>query len=225
MPDRLVTVGTFTLAYEAELARNLLEAEGIQAVVAADIAGALLPTGEIRLQVPADEAGRATGILAAQAAAALDEDWEEQAEAGVWTCSVCGEPVAEGITVCHACQTPRDAIRTAPGRPADAIEPPREQIAATPSPPPAAATEGVPDEADEPDPPTSAGDDLARRALGAAVLTLAIVFLLPLAWWYLGRLLLHRGDLSPTGMRHFAWALALNGIVTVTWIAVLVWIR
>jgi ribosomal protein L37AE/L43A len=43
--------------------------------------------------VPADQAARATGILAAQDAASLGADWEERAEAGLWTCSVCGEAV------------------------------------------------------------------------------------------------------------------------------------
>jgi hypothetical protein len=151
MADRLVTVGTFTLAYEAELARNLLEAEGIRAAVSGDLTGTLLPTGEIQLQVPADDAPRATGILAAQAAAtSLDEDWEDKAEAGVWTCSICGEPVAEGSAVCHSCQTPRDAIRATAPRPPGAIQPIvppidplLEQVTTTPPPPPAEGEEAA----------------------------------------------------------------------------------
>jgi hypothetical protein len=226
MPDRFVTVGTYTLAYEAELARNLLETEGIAAIIDGDLTGGLLPTGEIQLQVAAEDAGRATGILAAQAAeASLAEDWEERAEAGVSTCSVCGEPVAEGTAVCHSCRTPRDAVRTATGRVSDAIQPPREQLATTPSPTPAPAQEQVPEEAEEPDAPTAAGDELARRALGAAAWTLVIVFVAPLAWWYLLRIVLHPGSLGPRGIRHFAWALALNSLIALTWIAWLLWIH
>ncbi len=131
MPDQLITVANYFLAYEADLARNLLESEGIRAFVNGNMTGSLLPTGEIQLQVSAADAPRAAAILAAQAAeASLDDDWEDQAEqgAGLWTCSLCGEPVANGMTVCHACQTPRDAIRPAitdirrePPPPADGI--------------------------------------------------------------------------------------------------------
>jgi hypothetical protein len=114
MSDRFVTVGTYALAYEAELARNMLGAEGIEAVVGGDLAGGLLPLGEIQLQVREQDAARAAGILAEQAArATLDEGWEDRAEsgAGVWVCSLCGEPVPQDCTVCLSCRTPRDSIR------------------------------------------------------------------------------------------------------------------
>jgi hypothetical protein len=226
MPDRFVTVGTFTLAYEAELARNLLEAEGIRAILGGEIAGGMLPTGEIQLQVPDRDAARATGVLAAQAAGTLDEDWEEQAEAGVWTCSICGEPVAEDTAVCHSCRTPRDAICTATGRPPEAIRPPQEEIVTTPAPAPVVdAPEEVREEVADATPPAAAGDELARRALRTAVLALPVVVLVPLAWWYLFRLLAHPGELGPTGMRSFAWAVALNGLTALTWITFFLWAR
>jgi hypothetical protein len=117
MSDQLVTVAHYLLAYEAELARNLLEGEGIRAFVNDDVTGTLWPSGDIRLQVGAEDAPRATALLAAQAAeASLDDDWEDSAEkgAGVWTCSLCGEPVGAEGTVCPSCQTPREAIRAAP---------------------------------------------------------------------------------------------------------------
>jgi hypothetical protein len=226
MADRFVTVGTFTLAYEAELARNLLEAEGIHAILGGEHAGGLLPTSEVELQVAEHDAARATGVLAAQAAGVLDEDWEERAEAGVWTCSVCGEAVPEGTAVCQSCRTPRDAILTTTGRPTEAIQPPQEEIVITPtSAPPADAPEEVREEIADTTPPAAAGDELARQALVTAVLALPLVFLVPLAWWHLFRLFMHPGELGPTGMRALAWAVALNGLTALTWFAFLVWAR
>jgi hypothetical protein len=112
MSDRLVTVATFALDGEAQLARNLLEAEGIPAALGGEMSAALIP-GQIRLEVRADDAPRAVALLAA---VSLDKDWERQAARGVWTCSVCGDATAEGQAVCSTCATPRDAIRTADHR-------------------------------------------------------------------------------------------------------------
>jgi hypothetical protein len=138
--DKFITVATYSLAYEAELARNLLAAEGIAALVGGDMAGSLLPTFEIQLQVAAGDAQKAAALLAAAESATLDEDWESKAESGVWTCSLCGEAVPEGETACRSCQTPRDAIRAT--RPAS-------QIRREPPPPEERVQDDIPD-ADEP---------------------------------------------------------------------------
>src|SRR2546423_10275041 len=98
MSDRLVTVASFSVPYEADLARGLLETEGITAFLAGDMAASTLagvggPIGRVDLQVRETDAQRAAGILAVCAAeATLDEDWETQAEEGadVWVCSLCG---------------------------------------------------------------------------------------------------------------------------------------
>jgi hypothetical protein len=127
MSDHFVTVQHFGNSFEAQLAKNLLENEGITSMVTGELSqDVLLGTGlnQIALQVHEDDAQRATGILAAVAAAKLDEDWEEQAEsgAGVWTCSICGEPISNNLSVCYSCQTPRESIRAGDPRDRTAVQ-------------------------------------------------------------------------------------------------------
>jgi hypothetical protein len=109
MPDRLVTVQSFTVEHEAHLARNLLESEGILAFLGGEMTAVALP-GLVHLQVRATDAPRAVAVLAA---VALDDDWEERSTAGAWTCSVCGDAVLGGLMACSTCATPRDAVRPA----------------------------------------------------------------------------------------------------------------
>jgi hypothetical protein len=72
MSDSLVTVATFATSTEAELARNLLAGEGLQAyLTGAESAGILgmVATpwdGGVKLQVAADDEKRASSILARQ---------------------------------------------------------------------------------------------------------------------------------------------------------------
>ncbi len=156
MSGRFVTVATYSLPYEAELARNMLEAEGIEAIIGGDLTGGMLPLGEIQLQVREEDAAGAVGILADQAArATLEDDWETQAEsgAGVWTCSLCGEPVPENATLCPSCQTPRDAIRTDP-RPE-----PGQLLAGEPGPPPPEALQRRDPPSSTPPAPPSTPDE------------------------------------------------------------------
>ena len=66
--ERLVTVETYSSPWEAQLARACLEAEGIHAVVADEhffrLYGALTNTlGGVRLQVRAEDSGRAAELL------------------------------------------------------------------------------------------------------------------------------------------------------------------
>jgi hypothetical protein len=109
MPNRLVTVQSFTVEHEAHLARNLLEAEGILAFLGGEMTAVALP-GLVHLQVRATDAPRAVALLAA---VALDDDWEERSTAGAWSCSVCGDAVPGGLLACSTCATPRDAVRPA----------------------------------------------------------------------------------------------------------------
>jgi hypothetical protein len=118
MSDNYITVATFNKTFEARLAKNLLEDEGIAAHLSGELTADWMPFGQagagdqIVLQVPEDDAHRAAGILAVVAAAKLDDNWEEEAESGVWLCSICGEPISNRLSVCYACQTPREGIRT-----------------------------------------------------------------------------------------------------------------
>lgn len=124
MPERFVTVATYGVPLEAEMAKNLLETEGIASFLDGELTALAFvgnsAMGQIRLQVSDQDAPRAAALLAAHAAeATLDADWETQAEegAGVWICSLCGTPVSDLLTVCFACQTRRTDIRAAgPGR-------------------------------------------------------------------------------------------------------------
>ena len=86
-------------------------------------------------------------------------------------------------------------------------EPPVPAVPALPQP----ATGGQDDDAEEPD-PAVAGDDLARRAVWAAIFGLLFVFLLPISWYYLLRLVLFSGELSPRGVRYLYGALLVNGL-------------
>ncbi len=66
--SKLVTVETFSSAWEAQLARAALEAEGIDALIADEhflgLYGALTSTlGGVRLQVRPEDAGRAADLL------------------------------------------------------------------------------------------------------------------------------------------------------------------
>ncbi len=152
MSDKFVTVQMFNNSFKAQLAKNLLENEGIESIVSGELSqDVMLGTGlyQITLQVHENEAQRAAGILAAvEAEAELDEDWEEQAESGadVWICSICGEPISNRLSMCYSCQTPREGIRADAPRERTAIQrdpatPPtsekvrkRDEITRTPAP-------------------------------------------------------------------------------------------
>lgn len=135
MTEQFVTVATFHRTSEAQLAKNLLEEEGIASMLSGDLTADMLPFGQagggdqIILQVRENDAQRATVLLAEVAAAKLDDNWEEEAEsgAGVWLCSICGEPISNRLSSCYACQTPRDAIRASPPR--DSISSREDRIA------------------------------------------------------------------------------------------------
>src|SRR4051794_31664637 len=99
MSDRLVTVASYTFAPEAQMARNLLEAEGVPAFLAGEMtAEVLVGVGdEVHLQVREQDARRAVSILASVSGEAeLDEDWEAQAVSGadIWPCPLCDTPVS-----------------------------------------------------------------------------------------------------------------------------------
>jgi hypothetical protein len=115
MSDRFVTVASYTYTPEAQLARNLLESEGIPAFLSGELAADALTglAGEARLQVREQDAPRATSILAAVSAkVSLDENWEAQAERGLTPCAVCGIAMQRAESVCPACGEPNTRITT-----------------------------------------------------------------------------------------------------------------
>jgi hypothetical protein len=130
MADNLVTVMTFKNSFEAQLAKNLLEDESITSVVTGEFSsdlllGTVLGQHQIALQVREEDAQRAVALLAE---VELNKDWEDEAESGtdVWICSICGEPISNGLSICYACQSPRDGIR--PSAPRDSIFSREERI-------------------------------------------------------------------------------------------------
>ena len=97
MAGKLIKVMAFNDHFEAQMAKNYLESEGIPSTVAGELISYTLfgnPLGDqIILQVHEEDAQRATGLLAAVAAAKLEDNWEDEAESDdVWICSICGEP-------------------------------------------------------------------------------------------------------------------------------------
>jgi rubrerythrin len=228
MADTFVKVATFNQSFEAELAKNLLENEGITSLVSGAITADMLPLGQagasdqIVLQVRADDAQRAVGLLAEVAAAKLESNWEEQAEsgAGVWICSICGEPISNRLSMCYACQTPREGIRADEPHERHAIQPPHDEIQrraettnipVVPSTPPNAPSPRREQEESE-SLSLTPGDDLARHAFGAAMFCLLTVFIsFPLSIYYLLKLFFSDEDLSPKGRRYLYGALLING--------------
>src|SRR5437870_4948090 len=96
--ERFVTVGEFTVPFEAELARARLEDEGFKVIVMGGMAATTLSGfgsvgGSIQVQVPAHTAQRATEILISCSEATIDDDWEDRAERqdDLWVCTLCGE--------------------------------------------------------------------------------------------------------------------------------------
>ncbi len=230
MSDKFVTVMTFHQSFEAQLAKNLLEDEGIASILSGELTADMLPFGQagggdqIVLQVHEGDAQRAAGVLAAVAAAKLDDNWEDEAEsgAGVWICSICGEPISNRLSTCYSCQTPREGIRAAAPREqiamgtSSAAAPigvgvqKRDDIIRIPPPAPILAPATAPVEGEAEDEEVSlpaSGDDLARRAFLASM----SFVLLPLAWYYLLRVVLFDGEMSPRGLRYLFGALLLNG--------------
>ncbi|HEX5387477.1 MAG TPA: DUF2007 domain-containing protein [Gemmatimonadales bacterium] len=69
MPDALAVIRSFMIEADAELARAILEANGIGAYLLRDNAGGMLPSlqiiSEIRLAVRAEDAEEARAVLEA----------------------------------------------------------------------------------------------------------------------------------------------------------------
>ena len=82
---RLVPVRTFgggSAVMNAELARNILETEGIESIVPGDIAAETIPVVDAQVLVREEDARRAAEILAAYFDAPADEDAEGSTQSG-----------------------------------------------------------------------------------------------------------------------------------------------
>jgi hypothetical protein len=214
------------------MAMGLLQDEGIEVfstgdLSAASFAGIASLGGTVELHVRAADKKLARVILAQMEKPPAD-DWESEAESdAAWVCSLCGEPVGEEQTECPSCRTPRDAIRvadtattlqhrSAPARFEDAPRP--EQITAEPPPPP--VQELTEDHEEITNLDSFLPDDLARRALRAAIFgAMTVFFLLNFySLWLSFRLCLMPGELTPDNSRRLRWAMVLNGLVVLAWV-------
>jgi hypothetical protein len=92
VPDRLITIRSYSTPYEASLAKAELESFDIDATLA-DVDTISLnwlwsnALGGVKVQVPESEVEDALGILAAQPS---DESTDGQDELGAVTCPSCG---------------------------------------------------------------------------------------------------------------------------------------
>jgi hypothetical protein len=229
MSDHYVTVATFYVPYEAELARGLLAGEGIESFVFGALSSSVISGGamfgdQTKLQVHEKDAPRATQILAAQAAhVKLKDNEEDQAEEETWLCTLCGSVVSREQLCCVYCQTPRDAVQEASPdqRLAVQTEPTpsldREGIQQQPlltAPRPEAAAPAKEDEDEAPEPPPLPNEERARSAFGMALM--GWFFPLPIfplySLWLMFRLTFDPQELSPRGERYFYLSLTLNGL-------------
>lgn len=152
MSDSLVTIATFATPVEAQLARNVLEAEGIAAVVADEETIGMFgylgnAMGGIKVQVREDDWLKAR--LALSKHLHILDEGEDQPEEG--------EPEADEGDEEHITEKPLKRV------PLQELE---QQIAEKPI-----DVEAPPEEGDDDDwPPESEGDALAHRAFKAAVI-------------------------------------------------------
>jgi len=215
MPDKLVTLATFGKSYEAELARNRLEAEGIAVHLSDETISALWglgdPFGTVKLQVAEADLDRAGNILDSVGEPrgtddAGDPPPDDAIQAG-WTCSRCEAEVSPARDTCPVCGAPADDLDEFTPPPSTAISPVRRAVV----------------EGDEEDPATRAGDALAARAFRATVLLwLLPPFVYLYSLWLLARLFAYDGELSPAGERRLYGALAIHGAVVLGVVLLLV---
>jgi hypothetical protein len=211
MPEKMVTIATFSDALEAQLIRDHLEAEGIAAHLIGDLVGGVLPglggtVGGIQLLVAEADVPRAEEVLSPQP----EEAFEEQEG------STDIRPNWQLPTSSTEIQPPRYS----PVRAADAADRPEAETDEEPAPPDSAApTAGL--ETDEEEDRARlvvlTPDDFAARALRAAII--GLLALPPLlhfySLWLLFRLAFLHGDLSESGTRKAYLATAIDLVVLI----------
>jgi Putative prokaryotic signal transducing protein len=233
--EKYVVVAAFTFLEEAQIACGRLEAEGISARVTSDVPSAFYGfsgMGRVELYVPTSDAERAAGILAEcmhEEEFDADPIRSPEKQKPIWVCSLCGDAVSVEETVCSACGTSREALQPAKSenlhenRPRQRVDLQREK--------PALPESSV--EADFEVPALeyfNKGDVIAGRAMKAALVNLlvwpmgctslagSVCTVIPfalVAYGLLIQLLFYQGELSPSGMRKFYIALAIDLVLPI----------
>lgn len=194
MEQRWITLLRFSTVHEAEVARGLLEAAGIEAhlldTATASIAWHLAPAiGGVRLQVRPADRNAALEVLAGEPVGAPDEWYDEEAARPALQVIEGGAPDDEEDDL--ADDRPRHLREAAP-------------------------SDLLSEEADH------EARQLAKRALGAAVAGVFVPFVLH-AWsaWLLWRLAQSPGTLDRRSRAWAAMALAIDALVLLplAWLA------
>jgi hypothetical protein len=209
MPDKLVTIATHLTAQEAHMAKNSLEAEGVQAFLADEESDNMLGlvvgfVQGVKLLVAEPLAERAMLILTTLAGKPADAPVDERV-ATTRTCPVCGEAFEPDCDYCPECGPPADEESRSPK----------------------SSQEAKPAQAEDEEDAHSEGDNMARRALWASVI--GLVLCPPLVTLYAMYLILRicfgETELRPESWRKVYLALvfcALElGIAALFWRALL----
>jgi Putative prokaryotic signal transducing protein len=227
MSDKLVFVAAFVMPVEAQLARGLLEAEGIRAFLTGEqtanvFSGIQGIGGQIRLSVAEADSERAAEIIAPYLDHPTgDADAAPEDGAGLWLCPLCGDAVGEEMNYCPACKTPRSAARQSlavtgvPLYNAASQEIQEEPVAKSGKITTDAPLEAEPSmldgDIDVPDMETLVGNDLVRRAFRLSLFSLLLPILAPFAVWLFVRLAFYPGKISPRLMPQFYGTMAIGG--------------
>ncbi len=237
MSDGFATVAKYSVPLEAQLAKGLLESEGIEVQLFGDLGATMLNYGAagglVELRVAVWDAARALRLLEAQRERVRrGDEWQDEADEDVWVCTLCGSAVPNDRTACTDCKTPRDAVQTDAGGRLQLQRATPEDRSNAPAgiradQPPAASikTEEAEGTVNAPNLVTLYGDDLAKRACLAALaplltapftcitmvfLPVFLVFAAISAWYLLQLVLFNNGELSRTGWLYLVAALVFN---------------
>lgn len=247
MSNELVSVATFSVTAEAELARQALEAAGIAAVLDGETTASTLSyigtaIGGVRVLVRQADQESARRVLQS----IRHDNSTAAGGSAAWICPNCSVDVSADFDVCWQCGSTRDGTRD-PTFSVDELDLPTESEASLAdvsrpghatradlsSPPPdannpyrsPAVVELLVDAPEsEPEVDTSEGDALAVRAWRAAVLSpfLCPPLLTIYSVWLVVRIAVADVALSRLGKSRFYLALLLN---VVLWAAIVIVIR
>lgn len=102
-----IEIESFTSNFEAEMAKNLLEDNYIEALIGKDDCGGMMPNLQfvqgVRLYVLPRDVEKSRSLLQALTDSRPD-DMNEQ----TWTCSNCGTKLEPQFTDCWSCGTSRE---------------------------------------------------------------------------------------------------------------------